>query len=160
MNQIAIKRNYVQSLIVFLIICFAVAGLGSLATTPNIPTWYATLNKPSWNPPNWLFGPVWTLLYAMMAVAGWLVWKRVGWGTAIICFAVQLALNLAWSFIFFGAHQTGLAFLEIVLLWLAIVATIISFSSVSKTAAGLLTPYLLWVSFAATLNFTIWRLNS
>lgn len=160
MNQIAIKRNYVPSLIVFLVICFAVAGLGSLATTPNIPDWYAGLNKPSWNPPNWLFGPVWTLLYAMMAVAGWLVWKRTGWGTAITCFAVQLALNLAWSFIFFGAHQTGLAFLEIVLLWLAIVATIISFWSVSKNAAGLLIPYLLWVSFAATLNFTIWRMNS
>lgn len=160
MNQIAINRNYVTSLIIFLLICFAVAGLGSLATTPNIPNWYAGLNKPSWNPPNWLFGPVWTLLYAMMAVAGWLVWKRAGWGTALTCFAVQLALNLAWSFIFFGAHQTGLAFLEIVLLWLAIVATIISFWSVSKTAAGLLIPYLLWVSFAATLNFTIWRLNS
>jgi translocator protein len=160
MNQLAIKRNYVLSLLVFFVLCFAVAGLGSLATTPNIPTWYATLNKPSWNPPNWLFGPVWTLLYAMMAVAGWLVWKRVGWGTAIICFAVQLALNLAWSFIFFGAHQTGLAFLEIILLWLAIAATIISFFPVSKTAAALLIPYLLWVSFAATLNITIWRLNS
>jgi benzodiazapine receptor len=160
MNQIVIKRNYVLSLLVFFVLCFAVAGLGSLATTPNIPTWYATLNKPSWNPPNWLFGPVWTFLYAMMAVAGWLVWKRVGWATAIICFAVQLALNLAWSFIFFGAHQTGLAFLEIILLWLAILATIISFFPVSKTAAALLIPYLLWVSFAAILNFTIWRLNS
>ena len=148
------------SLILFFVVCFAVAGLGSLATTPNIPTWYATLSKPSWNPPNWLFGPVWTSLYAMMAVAGWLVWKREGWGTASLCFAVQLVLNLAWSFIFFGAHQTGLAFLEIILLWLAIAATIISFWSVSKTAAALLIPYLLWVSFAAILNFTIWRLNS
>jgi translocator protein len=160
MNQMVIKRNYVLSLIVFFLICFAVAGLGSLATTPNIPTWYANLNKPSWNPPSWVFGPVWTLLYAMMAVAGWLVWKRVGWGTAMICFAVQLGLNLAWSFIFFAAHQPGLAFLEIILLWLAIAATIVSFSAVSKTAAGLLVPYLLWVSFAAALNFTIWRLNS
>jgi translocator protein len=127
MNQIAIKRNYLPSLIVFFVLCFAVAGLGSLATTPNIPIWYANLNKPAWNPPNWLFGPVWTLLYTMMAVAAWFVWKRVGWGTAVICFAVQLALNLAWSFIFFGAHQTGLALLEIILLWFAIVATIISF---------------------------------
>jgi translocator protein len=160
MSQMVIKRNYVLSLIVFLLICFAVAGLGSLATTPNIPTWYANLNKPSWNPPSWVFGPVWTLLYAMMAVAGWLVWKRVGWGTAMICFAVQLGLNLAWSFIFFAAHQPGLAFIEIILLWLAIAATIVSFSAVSKTAAGLLVPYLLWVSFAAALNFTIWRLNS
>jgi translocator protein len=160
MNQLVLKRNSVLSLVIILLICFAVAGLGSLATTPNIPGWYATLNKPSWNPPNWLFGPVWTLLYAIMAIAGWLVWKRVGWGTAMICFAVQLALNLAWSFIFFGAHQTGLAFVEIILLWLAIVATIISFSAVSKPAAALLIPYLLWVSFAAALNFTIWRLNS
>ncbi len=156
------KRSNVLSLLIFFVLCFAVAGLGSLATTPNIPTWYATLNKPSWNPPNWLFGPVWTSLYAMMAVAGWLVWKGAGWQagrTAMIFFAVQLILNLAWSFIFFGAHQMGWAFLEIILLWLAIVATIVTFSSVSKTAAALLIPYLLWVSFAAFLNFTIWRLN-
>jgi tryptophan-rich sensory protein len=146
-------------LLVSLVICFAVAGLGSLATTPNIPTWYATLNKPSWNPPNWLFGPVWTALYAMMAVAVWLVWKKTGWNTAVIIFAVQLALNLAWSFIFFGFHQPGLAFLEIVLLWLAIAATILMFFQVSTVAASLLIPYLLWVSFAAALNFTIWRLN-
>jgi tryptophan-rich sensory protein len=156
------KRDKVLSLLVFFVICFAVAGLGSLVTTPNIPTWYAALSKPSWNPPNWLFGPVWTSLYAMMAIAGWLVWKRAGWEagrTAMIIFALQLILNLAWSFIFFGAHQMGLAFLEIILLWLAIVATIVSFSSLSKTAAALLIPYWLWVSFAATLNFTIWRLN-
>ncbi len=146
-------------LVVSLVICFAVAGLGSLATTPNIPTWYATLNKPSWNPPNWLFGPVWTALYAMMAVAVWLVWKKVGWNTAVTIFAIQLALNLAWSFIFFGFHQPGLAFLEIVLLWLAIAATVLMFFQVSAVAASLLIPYLLWVSFAAALNFTIWRLN-
>lgn len=156
------KRENVLSLIIFLVICFAVAGVGSLATRPNITTWYATLNKPSWNPPNSLFGPVWTLLYAMMAVAGWLVWKHAGWQAgraAMIIFAVQLVLNLAWSFIFFNFHQMGLAFLEIILLWLAIVATIVIFSSVSKVAAVLLIPYLLWVSFAAFLNFTIWRLN-
>lgn len=155
-------RNNFVSLIVFLVICFAVAGLGSFATTPNIQTWYVTLNKPSWNPPNWLFGPVWTLLYAMMAVAVWLVWKGAGWQagrTALLLFALQLLLNLAWSFIFFNFHQIGLAFLEIVVLWIAIVATIVSFASVSKVAAALLIPYLLWVSFASFLNFTIWRLN-
>ena len=146
-------------LVVSLVICFAVAGLGSLATTPNIPTWYATLNKPSWNPPNWLFGPVWTALYAMMAVAVWLVWKKVGWNTAVTIFAIQLALNLAWSFIFFGFHQPGLAFLEIVLLWLAIAATVLMFFQVSEVSASLMIPYLLWLSFAAALNFTICRLN-
>ncbi len=146
-------------LLVSLVVCFAVAGLGAFATTPNIPTWYATLNKPSWNPPNWVFGPVWTLLYGLMAISVWLVWKRDGWNTAVTIFAIQLALNLAWSFIFFGFHQTGLAFWEIVLLWLAIAATILMFFQVSTVAASLLIPYLLWVSFAAALNFTIWRLN-
>lgn len=146
-------------LVVSLLICFAVAGLGSLATTPNIPTWYATLNKPSWNPPNWLFGPVWTVLYALMAISAWLVWKRAGWRAAILVFVIQLLLNLAWSFIFFGAHQIGLAFAEIVLLWIAIAATIWMFYPISKVAAVMLLPYLLWVSFAAGLNFTIWRLN-
>jgi tryptophan-rich sensory protein len=146
-------------LVVSFVVCFAVAGLGSLATTPNIPTWYATLNKPSWNPPNWLFGPVWTVLYALMAVAVWLVWRRTGWGVAVTIFAIQLALNLAWSFIFFGSHQPGLAFLEIVLLWLAIAATVLMFFQVSTVAAILMIPYLLWVSFAAALNYTIWRLN-
>ena len=146
-------------LVVSLVICFAVAGVGSLATTPNIPTWYATLNKPTWTPPNWLFGPVWTVLYAMMGVSAWLVWKRGGWSTALTLFAIQLALNLVWSFIFFGFHQMGLGFLEIILLWLAIAATVLMFFQVAKVAAILLIPYLLWVSFAAALNFTIWRLN-
>jgi translocator protein len=146
-------------LLVSLVTCFAVAGLGSLATTPNIPTWYATLNKPTWTPPNWAFGPVWTVLYGMMAVAVWLVWRKAGWNMAVTIFAVQLALNLAWSFIFFGFHQPGLAFLEIVMLWLAIAATVLMFFQVSPVAASLLIPYLLWVSYAAALNFAIWRLN-
>lgn len=148
---------------VFLGLCFGVAALGSLATTPQIGGWYQTLRKPSWTPPNWLFGPVWTLLYAMMAVAAWLVWKRQGWGgarSALILFGVQLALNLAWSFIFFAAHRTGAAFAEIVLLWVVILATMIAFARHSKLAAGLMTPYLLWVGYASALNFSIWRLNS
>jgi translocator protein len=146
-------------LLVSLVTCFAVAGLGSLATTPNIPTWYATLNKPTWTPPNWAFGPVWTVLYGMMAVSVWLVWRKAGWNMAVTIFAIQLALNLAWSFIFFGFHQPGLAFLEIVMLWLAIAATVLMFFQVSPVAASLLIPYLLWVSYAAALNFAIWRLN-
>ena len=151
------------ALVIFLALCFGVAGLGSLATTPQIEGWYQTIRKPSWTPPNWLFGPVWTLLYAMMAVAAWLVWRRAGWEgakVALLIFAVQLGLNLAWSFIFFRFHETGVAVLEIVLLWVAILATIFIFARHSKPAAALLLPYLLWVSYASALNFSIWRLNS
>jgi tryptophan-rich sensory protein len=151
------------ALAVFLAVCFGVAALGSLATTPEIPTWYSRINKPSWTPPNWLFGPVWTALYAAMAVAAWLVWKQGGWRdnrAALILFAVQLSLNLAWSFIFFKFHQTGWAFLEIVLLWLAIAATLIVFAKSSKTASILMAPYLAWVTYAAALNYSIWRSNS
>lgn len=153
-------RNDWFSLVIFLVACFAVAALGSIATNPEIHGWYATINKPSWTPPNWLFGPVWTLLYAMMAVAAWLIWRRIGWSSAITLFIVQLILNLAWSFIFFKFHSPGLAFIEIVLLWMAIAATIWKFSSTSQPATLLLVPYLLWVTFAAALNFSIWRLNS
>jgi tryptophan-rich sensory protein len=157
--SIAVKNDWF-SLIIFLVACFAVAALGSLATTPEIPGWYSTLSKPSWNPPNWLFGPVWTTLYAMMAVAAWLVWRRAGWSSAITLFIIQLILNLAWSFIFFKFHSPGLAFIEIVLLWATIVATTVKFSGISQSAALLFIPYLLWVTFAAALNFSIWRLNS
>ena len=156
--QNPIKNEWV-ALALFFVACFAVAGLGSLATNPEIPTWYAKLKKPSWTPPNWLFGPVWSVLYAAMAVAGWIVWKREGWRVALTFFAAQLALNLAWSFIFFKFHNTGLAFAEIVLLWAAILATAISFAPVSKIAAALFVPYLIWVTYAAALNFSIWRLN-
>jgi tryptophan-rich sensory protein len=156
--QNPIKNEWV-ALALFFVACFAVAGLGSLATNPEIPTWYAKLKKPSWTPPNWLFGPVWSVLYAAMAVAGWMVWKREGWRVALTFFAAQLALNLAWSFVFFKFHNTGLAFAEIVLLWAAILATAISFAPVSKVAAALFAPYLIWVTYAAALNFSIWRLN-
>lgn len=155
-----VMRNDFVALAVFLTACFAVAALGSLATSPEIPGWYAGLKKPSWTPPNWLFGPVWTALYICMAVAGWMVWKRVGWqAVAMTLFAIQLALNLAWSYIFFRYHNTGWAFVEIVLLWLAIAATAVKFAGVSQIAAALLVPYLLWVSYAAALNLAIWRLN-
>ncbi len=149
--------------IVALAICFAVAGLGAYWTTEAIPTWYATLRKPSWNPPNWVFGPVWSILYAMMAVSAWLVWRRAefeGARVALAVFAVQLALNLGWSGVFFRLKQPGWAFAEIVLLWLVIAATIVRFRRISATAASLLVPYLLWVSFATALNAAIWRLNA
>jgi tryptophan-rich sensory protein len=148
------------ALIGWLLACFAAAAFGGLFMPGE---WYASLKKPSWNPPGWVFGPVWAALYTMMAVAAWLVWRRGGFAAqrrSLGVFLVQLALNAAWTPLFFGLHQPGLAFAEIVLLWLAIVATITVFRPVSSAAAWLLAPYLAWVSFAATLNFTLWRLNS
>jgi tryptophan-rich sensory protein len=145
----------------FTLACFVAAGLGSLFTMVSLGTWYGGLVKPSWNPPNGVFGPVWTVLYATMAVAGWLVWRRGGLASwlALRWFAVQLVLNVGWSAVFFGLQMPGLAVLEIVVLWLAIVATLITSWRVSRLAGILFVPYLLWVSFAAVLNFAIWRLN-
>ncbi len=125
--------------------------------------WYAELDKPSWNPPSWVFGPVWTALYATMGVSAWLVWRERGLSGArgaLTLFDVQLALNAAWSWLFFGLQRPGLAFAEIVALWLAIVATLAAFARHSRPAAWLLSPYLAWVTFAAALNFAIWRLNA
>jgi benzodiazapine receptor len=149
----------ILALVVWLLLCFAAAGMGGYFMPGE---WYASLKKPSWNPPGWVFGPVWTALYTMMAVAAWLVWKRGGWASQrrpLTLFFVQLALNAAWTPLFFGLHQPGLAFIEILLLWFAIVATLVAFLPVSRGAAWLLAPYLAWVSFAAILNFTLWRLN-
>ena len=149
-------------LIVFLVICFAAAGIGGAATTPKIGTWYATLVKPAWNPPNWIFGPVWSALYFCMAVAAWLVWRQGGLAGAkvpLTLFAVQLVLNVLWSCIFFGLEMPGLAFAEVLLLWAAIAATMVTFWLRSLVAGILFVPYLAWVSFASFLNFTIWRLN-
>lgn len=150
-------------LFVAIAICFAAAGLGGLVTTPQIPGWYATLAKPTWNPPAWIFGPVWSLLYLLMAVAAWLVWRQAGIAGARLplgLFAVQLTLNSLWSVLFFGLHSPGAAAAEILLLWGAILATLITFWQRSKLAGGLLVPYLAWVSFATVLNVTIWRLNA
>ena len=148
------------ALIGWLLACFAAAAMGGLFLPGH---WYAALKKPSWNPPGWIFGPVWTALYAMMALAAWLVWRQGGFAAQrrpLIIFLTQLALNALWTPLFFGLHWTGLAFAEITLLWLAIAATISAFRSVSRAGAWLLAPYLAWVSFAAVLNFTLWRLNS
>ena len=144
-------------------ICLGAAGLGSILTTPSIDPWYATLRKPHWTPPNWAFGPVWTALYLSMAVAAWLVWRRVGFSLGklpLTLFVIQLALNVAWSGIFFGLRLVGVAFLEVVLLWLFILSTAIAFWPVSRTASWLLVPYLAWVTYAAALNAAIWRMNS
>lgn len=150
------------SLAVFLVLCFGVAALGSMATTPNISNWYAGLAKPTWNPPNWIFGPVWSALYLSMAVAAWLVWRQDdlrGAAVPMTIFGIQLALNVAWSWMFFGLHSPSLAVVEIVVLWLAIAATMVIFWRRSLVAGLLLVPYLAWVSFASVLNFVVWRLN-
>lgn len=144
----------------WLALCFAAAATGVFVSTGD---WYAALHKPSWNPPPWVFGPAWTFLYITMAVAAWLVWREGGWKAqrrALGLFIVQWFLNALWTPLFFGAHLPGVAFGEIVLLWLAIAATLVAFWRVKKAAGLLLVPYLAWVSFAAALNFTIWRLNS
>ncbi len=143
----------------WLIVCFLPA---MLAVSAGPDEWYREIAKPSWNPPNWIFGPVWTTLYTMMAFAAWLVWRRGGFaahGRALTIFLVQLALNAAWSPLFFGLHQPGWAFVEIVAMWLAILATIVAFWKINRWSAVLLVPYLAWVSFASVLNFTLWQMN-
>jgi tryptophan-rich sensory protein len=150
-------------LIGFLIICFSAAGIGAAVTMTSVGTWYQTLLKPSWNPPDWIFGPVWTLLYLCMAISAWLVWRSEGWKSSrkpLHLFGIQLLFNVGWSVIFFGLHSPGFAFLEILILLMLIVATLLSFQTKSSFAALLLVPYLVWTSFAAVLNFTIYYLNS
>lgn len=147
----------------FLIACLGTAVLGAAATNSSVGDWYATLRKPSWNPPNWIFGPVWTCLYLAMALSAWLVWreKKLAEGKLpLVVFGLQLILNAAWSPLFFGLRSPGLALIDIVLLWFAILATVITFGRVSTLAAGLLIPYFAWVSFAAFLNWTIEKMNS
>lgn len=121
--------------------------------------WYGSLAKPSFNPPGWVFGPVWTVLYILMGIAVWLVWKEQGFSTAVYLFMAQLALNALWSYLFFGANKPGLAFLEIILLWVLILLTMILFWRVRTAAGVLFIPYLLWVSFASVLNYSLWRMN-
>lgn len=147
------------ALVFWLLLCFGAASLGAVFAPGE---WYASLLKPAWNPPGWIFGPVWSALYTMMAVAAWLVWRQGGWDRQrkpLLIFLVQLALNALWTPLFFGLHRPGMAFAEIVLLWLAIAGTLLAFRSVSRVAAWLLAAYLAWVGFAAALNFTLWQLN-
>ncbi|MHB8500615.1 MAG: TspO/MBR family protein [Candidatus Acidiferrales bacterium] len=148
-------------LILCILVCLGAAGIGSLLTTPALSPWYASLRKPSWTPPNWLFGPVWTILFLAMAIAAWLVWRKVGLTAAPVqLFLLQLLLNVAWSALFFRLRSPGLAFAEIVTLWFAILATSIGFWRAVPAAGWLLFPYLIWVSYATALNFSIWRLNA
>lgn len=146
------------------IIISELAGIiGSFFTTTSITTWYATLLRPDFYPPNWIFAPVWTILFAFMGIALFLIWEKgltkKDVRIAFTVFFAQLALNILWSILFFGLHNPGAALIEIFSLWLAILTTIISFYKISKTASYLLIPYILWVSFAAYLNYSIWILN-
>ena len=150
-------------LIFSLIVSLAAGAIGSIFTATGLDGWYAFINKPTFNPPSWLFAPVWTLLFILMGIALFLVWRK-GWKreevrTGVKLFFIQLGFNILWSYFFFGLHDPRLAFLELIALWLAIIATMIAFSRVSKPALKLMWPYLIWVSFAAFLNYTIWQLN-
>lgn len=180
------KYNNLLKLVVSIIICELAGSIGAIFTTPAINSWYKTLNKPFFNPPNWIFGPVWTTLFVLMGISLYLVWTKklvikneIGfkhkkaWNSLsqkffngalqkeniILVFAFQLVLNVLWSVIFFGAQNMGLAFFELLMLWVAIAYTIINFYRVSKVAALLLIPYILWVSFAGILNYFLWTIN-
>jgi len=180
------KSSNFLKLLVSIIICELAGVLGSVFTTSEIGVWYKSLNKPSFSPPNWIFGPVWTILFVLMGISLYMVWsnkwdpkntigseKEKAWnflsqkffvGTwkklnIILIFATQLLINILWSVIFFGLHNPGAAFFEILMLWFAILFTIINFYRVSKLSSILLLPYILWVSFAAVLNYFIWILN-
>jgi translocator protein len=157
------SRRDVLGLIVWFAVCFGAAWIGSSATMPEIRGWYAMLEKPSFNPPDWIFGPVWTALYALMAISAWLIWQPSGFnGGAVVPLGVflgQLVLNTLWSILFFGQHNIGGALVDIALLWLSILAMIVLFYRRHRAAGLLQLPYLAWVSFASVLNYEIWRLN-
>lgn len=162
------RVNNFFKLVIAIAVSEAAGIIGSFFTISAIPTWYAGLVKPALNPPAWVFGPAWTTLYALMGIAAWLVWRQWDQGdpstrlrvkTALAIFGLQLFLNAIWSIIFFGLHSPGWALVDIILLWLAIVWTMVVFYKISKPAAYLLVPYLLWVSFASYLNYSIWALN-
>jgi benzodiazapine receptor len=149
-------------LLVWIVLCLGAGMLGSVWTGRSLGDWYVQLSKPAWTPPSAVFGPVWTVLYLSMAVSAWLVWRRSGFGAASVpltLFLVQLVLNSAWSALFFGLRMPGLAFAEILLLWCFILATALAFWRIAPAAGALLVPYLAWVTFAAALNFGIWRMN-
>jgi len=155
------KQKQILGLVGWLAVSFAASSVGAIASI-QAKSFYGQLVQPDWAPPPSVFGPVWTALYALMGIAAWLVWRSGGFRTnrqALTLFLVQLALNSLWSWLFFAWHRGGLAFTDIVVLWLFIAATIVFFWRVRPLAGVLLIPYLLWVSFAAVLNYSLWQLN-
>ena len=156
--------NKITKIVIALAICLMVGYSASIVTTPSVETWYPTIAKPVFNPPNWIFMPVWTLLYILMAVAAGLVWDKIKEQNeevkkALGFFLIQLILNAVWSYLFFGLKNPMLALIEIILLWLLIYETFLQFKKINKTAGYLLIPYMAWVAFAAVLNGSIWWLN-
>jgi benzodiazapine receptor len=150
-------------IIILILICLGIGYASSIVTQSGIETWYPTIEKPSFNPPNWLFGPVWSALYVCIAVAGGIIWDKIDSNPlakkALLFFAIQLILNTVWSFLFFGLKNPLIALIEIILLLLVIYETYLLFSKINKTAGYLFIPYLMWVSFAMILNASIWWLN-
>lgn len=159
----ASSRHQALGFFAWLALCGATGGIGALASV-NARTFYANLVRPEWAPPGWVFGPVWSALFLAMAIAAWLVWRSPrpskARSTALMLFVIQLVANALWSWLFFAWHLGGLAFADVLLLWLLIASTLVAFSRVKPAAALLLVPYLAWVTFASVLNFTVWRLNS
>jgi len=160
-----VDKSKLTKLIVSIIICEVVGSVGAIFTAPNIPTWYATLTKPFFAPPNWVFAPVWTTLFFLMGVSLYLVWMKKDnkimkqRKIALVLFGVQFAFNVLWSYLFFGLRNPFLGFIGIIILWISIVSTIIYFYKVEKKSAYLLLPYIVWVSVASLLNYSIMLLN-
>ena len=160
MSALSVRRQFV-GLLICLLLTFVAVGLGAWASLEAGP-FYLQLDRPSWAPPGSVFSPVWTTLFVLMAVAAWLVWRVNGFDGARIAlslYLVQLVFNVLWSWLFFGWHLGGWAFADVILLWILILATLMAFWRASRLAGVLMVPYLLWVSFAVVLNYTVWQLN-
>lgn len=165
MTSMTVPRSWhhdVLGLVAFLVACLAISAIGGWITAQSVGTWYQTLRKPSFNPPNWVFAPVWTALYVAIAIAGWRIWRKrgiFGAPAAMATYALQLVLNLAWSFLFFGGRMIGAALADILVLLVAILVNAALFRPIDRIAAWLLAPYAAWVAFATLLNLALWRLN-
>ena len=157
------RMTDIVKLLISVLACQCAGFIGSIFTTPSIPTWYATLQKPTFTPPNWLFAPAWITLYLLMGISAFIIWRRGvdnrGVREALIVFLIQLILNSLWSVVFFGLKSPLYGVVVIIVLWIAILFTILKFFKLSTVAGGLLLPYILWVSFAAALNISVWVLN-
>ncbi|HXK11251.1 MAG TPA: TspO/MBR family protein [Vicinamibacteria bacterium] len=159
MSQTVSRTRDVLGLTAFVVLCFGVSVLGGMAARLGVAEWYPALKKPSWTPPHWVFGPVWTFIYPMVAVAGWLAWREGRARLGPLVYLLQLALNAAWPWFFFAQRRPDRALVCIAALCVFVVATIAAFWRLSRRAALLLVPYLAWVAFAAALNLALWRMN-